>query len=176
MCIWALHLLDSVLVLDLVSPVAPPLHTFATALLHGDEAHTEGTASLPGTTPETKELGLHQGLFPNLRLGKQYLTGVCALQCLRSSSCHTTFPKEASCFCATLVAVSTPYHCGHSEQKCLIYACVVRALVLSLDRLGRPIIMCLDTANPLQRTEVQSTVDMIQCNPIDLWSWLPSLV
>lgn len=99
----SVHLLASVLVLDSVSPVAPTFRHICYCTFHGDEAHPEQTAPLPGTTPETKELGLHQSLFPNLRLGKQYLTRVCAFQCLCSSSCPTTFPEEAGCFCALLV-------------------------------------------------------------------------
>ena len=53
--------------------------------------------SLPGATPETKELGLYQSLFPNLRLGKQYLSRVCALKCLHISCC-TTHPRGSKLY------------------------------------------------------------------------------
>lgn len=71
-----------------------PHHDTRHLLLHSfvemKPIQSEQHASLPGATPETKELGLYRSLFPNLRLGKQYLSGVCALKCLHISSCRTT--------------------------------------------------------------------------------------
>ena len=80
---------------------------------------------------------------------------------------HTSV--EASCICTMLVAVSAgSHHCGCFEPKCLLYICMLKSLMSPN--------MYFDMANPLQRTEAQSTLGTIQHNPVDLWSWLPSLV
>lgn len=63
-----------------------------------------------------------------------------------------------------------------SEPKHLFYAHMLKSLMLSPDSPVRPTTTYFDMANPLQRTEAHSIVDTLQHNPVDLWSWLPSLV